>query len=77
MRFSEITEQVGTIGSVPSSASPAVAPGLTGNVGALSDPKLQAAQLATQKQQKLQSRQAIMQQIAALNKQLADLNRTA
>lgn len=77
MRFQEIIEQVGTIGTVPSTATPTVAPSLTGNVSNLEDPKVQAAQLARQKQEKQKSKQAIMQQIAALNKQLADLNRTA
>lgn len=77
MRFHEILEQVGTIGTVPSTATPTVAPSLSGNVTDIEDPKVQAAQLAKQKQDKQRAKQAIMQQIAALNKQLADLNRTA
>ena len=80
MKFIELLEQGGTIGSVPPTATPTVAAPaatLTGNTGNLSDPKMQAAQLSQQRQQKQQAKQAIMQQIAALNKQLADLNRTA
>jgi hypothetical protein len=76
MKFKELLEQGGTIGTAASTVAPAVGPNLTGNTGALSDPRMQAAQLAQQRQQKQQARQAIMQQIAALNKQLADLNRT-
>jgi hypothetical protein len=79
MRIQDLFEQVGTIGSVPSTATPTVAAPaatMTGNTQALDDPKVAAAQLAQQKQQKAQQRQSIMAQIAALNKQLADLNRT-
>jgi hypothetical protein len=79
MRIQDLVEQIGTVGTVPSTAMPAAAPppaAMTGNTQALNDPKVAASNLAAQKQQKLQQRQAIMAQIAALNRQLADLNRT-
>jgi len=86
MRYSEIAEQ-GTIGStplptaggstIPTTAAPTAPSGLTGNVAALQDPKMQAANLAKQKQQKDQQKKENQDQIAALQKQLADLNRTA
>jgi hypothetical protein len=76
MKFAELLEQGGTIGTAAPAVAPAAGANLTGNTGALNDPRMQAAQLAQQRQQKQQARQAIMQQIAALNKQLADLNRT-
>lgn len=84
MRYSEIVEQT-TIGSspmpaaggstVPSTAAPAGS--LSGNVAALQDPRIQAANLAKQKQDKDKQKRAIQDQITALQKQLADLNRTA
>jgi hypothetical protein len=82
MRYSDFAEQIGTIGATtaPMGAAPAGAPpaaGLTGNVGAMQDPRMQAADLAKQKQQKDQQKKAIQDQIAALQKQLADLNRMA
>jgi hypothetical protein len=82
MRYSDFAEQMGTIGTTaaPVGAAPTGAPpaaGLTGNVGATQDPRMQAADLAKQKQQKDQQKKAIQDQIAALQKQLADLNRMA
>ena len=89
MRYSDFAEQIGTIGTTaaPMGAAPAGTPpaaGLTGNVGAMQDPRMQAADLAKQKQQKDQQKKAIQDQItakreetAALQKQLADLNRMA
>lgn len=82
MRYSDFAEQVGTIGTTaaPMGAAPVGAPpspGLTGNVGAMQDPRMQAADLAKQKQQKDQQKKAIQDQIAALQKQLSDLNRMA
>lgn len=84
MRYQEFSEQT-TVGStsmpaaggstVPSTAAPAG--GLSGNVAALQDPRMQAANLAKQKQEKDKQKRAIQDQIAALQKQLADLNRTA
>jgi hypothetical protein len=82
MRYSDFAEQMGTVGTTatPIGAAPTGAPpaaGLTGNVGAMQDPRMQAADLAKQKQQKDQQKKAIQDQIAALQKQLADLNRMA
>lgn len=82
MRYSDFAEQIGTIGTTatPMGATPPGAPpaaGLTGNVGAMQDPRMQAADLAKQKQQKDQQKKAIQDQIAALQKQLSDLNRMA
>lgn len=82
MRFQDLIEQtpVGTIGSTPAPTSAAptgTAPNLSGNVDALQDPRMQAANLAKQKQEKEQQKRSIQAQIAALQKQLADLNRTA
>jgi hypothetical protein len=74
MRFEEFFEQVGMIGTT--SMTPPAAGQLTGNVAALSDPKLQAATLAQQKKAKDEQKNAIQTQIAALQKQLSDLNRT-
>lgn len=84
MRYLEFSEQA-PIGStpmppaggstVPSTAAPAG--GLTGNVAALQDPRMQAANLAKQKQEKDKQKKAIQDQIAELQKQLSDLNRTA
>jgi hypothetical protein len=84
MRYSDFAEQIGTIGTTtaPIGAVPIGTPttppsGLTGNVGATQDPRMQAADLAKQKQQAAQQKKAIQDQIAALQKQLSDLNRTA
>lgn len=83
MRYSDFAEQA-SIGSTPmptpggSSVPTTSAPtaGLTGNTAALQDPRMQAANLAKQKQEKDKQKKAIQDQIAALQKQLADLNRT-
>lgn len=48
-----------------------------GNAADLADPKIQAANLAQRNKEKIEQRRAIQQQIAALQKQLADINRTA
>jgi hypothetical protein len=86
MRYSDFAEQIGTIGTTatPMGAAPPGTPpstppasGLTGNVGAMQDPRMQAADLAKQKQQKDQQKKAIQDQIAALQKQLSDLNMMA
>ena len=77
MRYSDFAEQIGTIGATTAPAGAPPAAGLTGNVGATQDPRMQAADLAKQKQQKDQQKKAIQDQIAALQKQLADLNRMA
>jgi hypothetical protein len=84
MRYSEFSEQIGTIGTTtapigtaPVGASAPPGTGLTGNTGAMQDPRMQAANLAKQRQDKDQQKKAIQDQIAALQKQLSDLNRTA
>lgn len=82
MRYSDFAEQIGTIGTTatPMGATPPGAPlatGLTGNVGATQDPRMQAANLAKQKQDTAQQKKAIQDQITALQKQLSDLNRMA
>jgi hypothetical protein len=81
MRVQELIEQVGTVGTIGTTTMPATPAGsvntgqVTGNVQALTDPKMQASMLAKQKQEKDKQRQAIMAQIAALNKQLSDLSK--
>lgn len=84
MRIQDLVEQIGTVGStgtpiagatIPPTSAPAATIG--GNVPDVTDPKVQAAQLAQNQKQKQQAKQSIMAQIAALNKQLSDLNRTA
>lgn len=83
MRYKEIIEQIGTVGSMPLATAPGVsttsAPGssLSGNVAATQDPRMQAANLAKQKQEKDKQKKMIQDQIAALQKQLSDLNRMA
>lgn len=89
MKVVELLEQV-PIGSTPfpaaggstvpptSGTAPQAAPiGVAGNTQQLQDPKMQAAQLAKQKQEKDKQKKAIQDQIAALQKQLTDLNRVA
>lgn len=80
MRYSDFIEQIGlsTTGTPPTGVSPTTPStgGLSGNVQQLQDPKMQAAQLAKQKQEKDKQKKQIQDQIAALQKQLADLNRT-
>lgn len=61
--------------TTPSPTQPGAA-AVSGNTAALADPKMQAAQLAKQKQEKDKQRQALQAQIAALQKQMADLNKT-
>lgn len=81
MRYNEFFEQA-PIGSTPMPTSGAVPPmgtpqaNMTGNTAALQDPKMQAAQLAMQKQNKDKQKKAIQDQITALQRQLSDLNRT-
>lgn len=72
MRFTEISEQtpIGTTLSGTSSGN-----NLVGNTAAIQSPGMQAAQLMKQKQEKDQQKKAIQDQITALQKQLADLNR--
>ncbi len=79
MRYSEFCEQVTTptIGTTPAGT-------MTGNVAALSDPKMQAANLAKQRQEKDKQKRAVQDQIknlqtqiSGLQKQLSDINRTA
>ena len=79
MKYREFSEQIGTVGTTTAPMTPtgqALTASLSGNVAALQDPKMQAANLAQQKKQKDDQKKAIQDQIAALQKQLADLNRT-
>lgn len=74
MKITEIFEQMTvpptTIGSQPVKPGQ---PSVTGAVQQLADPKLQAAQLATQRQQKTQQKKTLGDQIKALQQQLRDL----
>lgn len=84
MRFQEISEQPvsptpGVGGAMPMAqptigTPPAATPGAPATPGAATNPQMQAAQLAQLKKQKDDQRKAIQGQIAALQKQLADLN---
>jgi len=83
MRFQEISEvapaPAGVVGATPlaqptTGAPPAATPGAPAVPGAATNPQMQAAQLAQMKKQKDDQRKAIQGQIAALQKQLADLN---
>ena len=78
MRYSELFEQmpIGSVPATPIGITPPV-PALSGNTGALQDPKMQAANLAKQQQEKIKQKKVIQDQITALQKQLADLNKTA
>lgn len=64
MRFKDIIEQ-GTIPPV----------GLTGNTAPLQDPRMAAATLAQQQQQKFAARTQIMKQIQDLQQQISTLRR--
>lgn len=66
MRFSEIIEQMSSVGV---SNTPSVA----GSTQQLSDPKLQAAQLAAKRQEKDLQKKSIQQQVQALQQQLRNL----
>ena len=88
MKIYELFEQIGTVGSsgsltggstIPTtsgstSAGATTDPSVSGNVPDLTDPKIQAAQLAKQKQQREQQKKSIQDQIAKLQQQLASLN---
>ena len=58
-------------GTPPQASTPAVA----GNTAPLADPRLQAAQLAKQKQDKEKQKQMVQDQIKAAQQQLADLQK--
>lgn len=79
-----ISEQqtVGTVGTTsgftqPIGQTPTVSqnPTMTGNVQALSDPKLQAATLAKQRQDKENQKKQVADQIKALQQQLQTLQK--
>lgn len=80
MLIKDLLEQVGTIGTVgqvpgvTSTAMPTQQPTMQGNTAALSDPKMQAANLAKQKQDVAKQKKQIQDQIAMLQKQLQSLN---
>jgi len=77
MKITDLILEAG-VGTVGSTAAPA--PGSSEAVQpapqAVANPAMQAAQTAQANKQKTMARQQIMQQIQALQKQLADLNRT-
>lgn len=66
---------VGTVGSTTDPA-PGSSEATQPTPQAAVNPAMQAAQVAQANKQKTMARQQIMQQIQALQKQLADLNRT-
>lgn len=74
-------QMIGTIGSTSVGTTPSnqqtlgQTPNLTGNVQQLSDPKLQAASLAQQKQQQDQKKKEIADQIKATQQQLLNLQK--
>jgi hypothetical protein len=88
MKIYELFEQIGSVGSsgelvggstIPTtsgstSATASTTPTVSGNVPDITDPKVQAAQLAKQKNQQLAQKKAIQDQIAKLQQQLASLN---
>jgi hypothetical protein len=84
MRINELFEQTfapvpaGQVGATapttPSAGGTAAAPGMTGpGMADLNSPAVKAAQLASQNQQKAAQKKSIQDQIAALQKQLSDL----
>lgn len=80
MLIKDLLEQVGTIGTVnavpgvTSTAMPSQQAAVQGNTANLSDPKVQAANLAKQKQDTAKQKKQIQDQIALLQKQLQSLN---
>ena len=86
MKIYELFEQIGTVGSsgsltggstIPTTSGSASAgsttdPSVSGNVQSLTDPSLQAALLAKQKQQKEQQKKDLKDKIAQMEKELAD-----
>lgn len=74
-------QMIGAIGSTSVGTTPSnqqtlgQTPNLTGNVQQLSDPKLQAASLAQQKQQQDQKKKEIADQIKATQQQLLNLQK--
>lgn len=72
MRITDLTEQ--TISPVPSGMSN-TSPAVTGNVSQLQDPKMAAANLAQQQQQKTDAKKQLQDQITQKQKELADLQR--
>lgn len=92
MKIQELIKEQQTVGAVGTTAGftqpigqpPSVSqnPTMSGNVQALTDPKLQAATLAQQKQEKERKKKeiadqikAMQQQLQAMQKQQQDLNR--
>lgn len=73
MRYYEIAEQIGPVGAATQTTPPAAGSGITGNVGALAGPNMQAAMVAQQQQQKQNQKKQIQDQINQLKKQVTDL----
>ena len=70
MRINELFEQT----PAPAPAGGTATPGMTGpGMADLNNPAVKAAQLASQNQQKAAQKKSIQDQIAALQKQLSDL----
>lgn len=86
MKILDILEAIMPVASTTNPSSPPPSTGqaqMSGNVQQLSDPNLQAAQLAKQKQDREQQKRDVMAQIKAkqaelqaLQKQQTELNRT-
>lgn len=73
MKFIEIIEQLSTIGTTTNPSTIGIQPNLSGNVAALQDPKLQAAQLAQVQKQKDEQKKNIQDEITRLQDQIRDL----
>ena len=72
MRIYDLLSEVATAGAPAPGSSKTMQP-----QQAVANPAMQAAQVAQANKQKTMARQQLMQQIQALQKQLADLNRTS
>lgn len=85
MKIQELIQEqqpVGTVGTTsgftqPIGQTPSVSqnPSMTGNVQALTDPKLQAATLAQQRQEKDRKKKEVADQIKAMQQQLQNLQK--
>jgi hypothetical protein len=87
MKIQELIQEQQTIGGVgttsgitqtigqPPAAGQGQNPSMSGNVQALSDPKLQAATLAQQKQDREQKKKEVADQIKSMQQQLQNLQK--
>lgn len=83
MKIFELVEAITSVGASTNVMPPAPGGQMTGNVQQMADPRMQAAQLSKQKQEKDQQKRDIMAQIKAkqeellaLQKQQTELNKT-